>query len=263
MSTYAERQARLRQRNLDRAEKLEREAEYRLTKNDELLDAMNGSPVLDGHHSENRHRRDLAKIDSDTRRGFEAQKAADGYRQRAASVEHTGVSVHDDDAAELLRARIAGLEKQRDEMKAINTSWRKCKGDTAKISNDSHRKIIEGWLAHKESYDKKPIEGWQLSNIGANIRRLRARVDEIAVTKNLPSGKLFVDVVGGIVYTVTAAVDDERVRVEFDARVPKPVCAVLRRNGYKWSPTRSAWVRSLTVNAVHALPQLQADLGRV
>lgn len=42
-----------------------------------------GQPILVGHHSEGRARRDAERIHSHTRAGFEAQKAADDARSRA------------------------------------------------------------------------------------------------------------------------------------------------------------------------------------
>lgn len=46
-----------------------------------------GQPILVGHHSEGRHRRDLAKIDSQYRKGFEAHSAAQLAEERAGSAE--------------------------------------------------------------------------------------------------------------------------------------------------------------------------------
>lgn len=48
-----------------------------------------GQPILVGHHSEGRHRRDVAKIDNNMRKSIELDKKADYYNNRAANAEYT------------------------------------------------------------------------------------------------------------------------------------------------------------------------------
>ena len=47
-----------------------------------------GQPILVGHHSERRHRRDLDRIDSHMRKSIEEDKKADYFSNRAANLEH-------------------------------------------------------------------------------------------------------------------------------------------------------------------------------
>jgi hypothetical protein len=47
-----------------------------------------GQPILVGHHSERRHRRDLAKIDRAMRRSIDADDTARHYQDRAAAAAH-------------------------------------------------------------------------------------------------------------------------------------------------------------------------------
>ena len=82
---YAERKAARIERLRARAEGQRAEASHRFTKNDALLGVMAGTPVLRGHHSEKRHRRDLERISSDMRKGVEASKQADRLEHAAAA----------------------------------------------------------------------------------------------------------------------------------------------------------------------------------
>lgn len=52
-------------------------------RNKALTDAMNGQPVLIGHHSERRHRRQLASMDAAMRRACEADRRASYWQSRA------------------------------------------------------------------------------------------------------------------------------------------------------------------------------------
>src|SRR5690606_38121523 len=54
--------------------------------NKALLDCMAGTPILVGHHSEKRHRRDLERIDNRMRRSIEEDKKAEHYQHRISSI---------------------------------------------------------------------------------------------------------------------------------------------------------------------------------
>lgn len=88
-----------------------------------------GEPVLVGHHSEKRARKDRARI----RRGFtktaEHETVATKHRQAAHTIRtQLDQSVYDDDhdACQRLRGRIARREAQRERIKKVNTLGRKC-----------------------------------------------------------------------------------------------------------------------------------------
>ena len=46
-------------------------------------------------------------------------------------------------------------------------------------------------------------------------------------------------------FVITENKEDVRLWVEFDRKPEKEVCQIMRRNGFKWSPTRKAWIRLL------------------
>jgi hypothetical protein len=85
----AERTARaeeLAQRHTQRAERAATEADVRFGRAHQIGDMIPmGQPILVGHHSEGRHRRDLARIDTNMRAGMEAQQRSVGETQAAAS----------------------------------------------------------------------------------------------------------------------------------------------------------------------------------
>jgi hypothetical protein len=69
-----------------RAEKAEGEAEARHRAADAIADLIPmGQPILVGHHSEGRHRRDLEKIHSNTRKAIDADDRRKHYERSASN----------------------------------------------------------------------------------------------------------------------------------------------------------------------------------
>lgn len=81
-----------------RANRLEAESDARLAAARQIQDGIPlGQPILVGHHSERRHRKDLARIDTNYRKGFdahdEAKTTAARAAQSAAALENRGTMV--------------------------------------------------------------------------------------------------------------------------------------------------------------------------
>ncbi len=253
----------LRERHERRAEKAQSEADSRFKYVDHMVDIMQGEPIKIGHHSEKRHRRDHERVHSNMRKGIEADKLASHSRGMAATVEHSGISIEDDDAQTLLAEKIAGLEKKQAYMKRVNREWRKCKGDVDKMPQEL-RKVVRTWLEIKEDYWRAPFEGWELSNNNANIKRCKARqveierIDEIEDDQEVASGTC-----EGKAFRFVTDTGDHRLRFE-SPRLSKDACKVLKRNGFRWSPTRDAWVRLLNLQAISSAIHFAAkDLERL
>ncbi len=72
-----------------------------------------GQPILVGHHSEQRHRRDLDKIDRNMHKSMEADEKAGYYAARAeAAASNTAISSDDLEAMEKLQAKLEGLQAE-------------------------------------------------------------------------------------------------------------------------------------------------------
>jgi len=129
-----------------------------------------GQPILVGHHSEKRHRRDIARIDSGMRATVEHGEKADSMRSRAENIERaTAHAIFDDDpdARERLTAKITRLEARRDAMKAANAAFRK-----------EHRERL-ATLAPYERRSAVPHQSWEITNLGATIRTAKQRLEAL------------------------------------------------------------------------------------
>ena len=89
-----------------------------------------GQPILVGHHSEGRARRDRERIDRNMERGIEHARKADDMRERAENIDRAAsraIYSDDPDAADALMGKIERLEAQRARIVAYNASCRKAR----------------------------------------------------------------------------------------------------------------------------------------
>ena len=87
-----------------------------------------GQPILVGHHSEKRARRDAEKIHTNMDKAVEEHKLAQHHEQKADGLaRQLAKNIFDDDpdAIEQLEARIAARIAAGEKAKAINKAWRK------------------------------------------------------------------------------------------------------------------------------------------
>jgi hypothetical protein len=83
-------------------------------------------PILVGHHSEKRHRKDLTRIDEHFAKAKEHHDKAEYFRRRATAAESNVVIFSDDpDATEKLVDKIERLKKRQGVMKRANQLIRK------------------------------------------------------------------------------------------------------------------------------------------
>ena len=140
-----------------------------------------GQPILVGHHSEKRHRRDIERIQAGTRNGFEHLKMAAHHEQAAAEIRHQldrSIYSDDYDAVEKMEARIAALEAERDAVKAFNAAARK-----AKYKADAVAELVAALPENLQRDWKRGGEttfpSYHLSGLSANIKRNRDRLPKL------------------------------------------------------------------------------------
>ncbi|WP_266214530.1 DUF3560 domain-containing protein [Paraliomyxa miuraensis] len=111
----------------ERADRLEGEAAAEYGKHRAVLDRIPfGQPILVGHHSEGRHRRDLERADASMRRSVEASKGAKDARRQAKAAEH-GAAQHEKPGFALRRVVELGKEARELQVKItgeVPTGWR-------------------------------------------------------------------------------------------------------------------------------------------
>lgn len=247
MNKHEAKQEARRRRLLDRADKAETQAKADDASVRAVAGVMNGTPVLIGHHSEKRHRRDLERMDNKMRRSVAKTREAQELRRRAAAVGSGGVSSDDSDAVTKLRIKLAKMEGDRDTYKKANRLVRK-KGTTAASLAEGM-----GWKLSTAERCMEPdfagrvgFPSYMTTNLSANIRRVKARIAELEQPKIENADREIGD------WTISENADDNRILLTSPTKPPKTHRQILKQNGFKWSPTREAWVRMLNNGARHA-----------
>lgn len=242
--SYRDRIEAKKERMLERAERLRSEGKARLDRAQGLADCMNGTPVIVGHYSEGRHRRAIDRMNNDFSKGLDAQKEADQLEARAEHLGEHGISSDDPEAPALIAQRVQELKTKRDFMVKVNKLYRK--GDAEGLRAMSlDLESLRAKVAGQYSWEKAPFVGYELSNLGANIRRLEKRLETLGRVHAEPEQAP--ETIGE--WTIKEDREDNRILLSSPTKPPESHRAILKRSGYRWSPTRSAWVRQIGPNA--------------
>lgn len=163
-----------RERREARADRLDEWAGKREAKSEGMFAVgevnMEGTPLLPGHHSYRRHLNAIEKANAATRRAIANSDKAEGMRSKAANIRAAADSAiysDDENATGALEARIVERETARDAMKARNVEFRKANAAALKAMTP---------FARGQALPHPPYE---LTNLGATIRRDRARLADL------------------------------------------------------------------------------------
>jgi len=196
-----------------------------------------GQPVLVGHHSERRHRRDLDKIDRQMRKSFEADEKAAYYASRAESAANNkAISSDDPDAVEKLQTKLENLQAMQAIMKAVNAYYRKHRtlDDCPDLTPEARRDIEKTWAMGW--YVGIPYPPYELSNNNAEMGRIKKRLESLQKVDEMEHTEIDFD--GG---TIVTNEEVNRVQILFDEKPDEETRSKLKQNGFRWSPREKAW----------------------
>lgn len=142
-----------------------------------------GQPILVGHHSERRHRREQAKFVGNMDRAIENTAMADRMRERAANIEAAaGRAIYSDDPDAIVRlqARIDMGEKTRTMIREFNASCRKGEPDFSLLDDQMQKNYDEIKRFTPYNIGKRgEFPAYFSSNLSGNISRLRKRLERL------------------------------------------------------------------------------------
>lgn len=171
-----------------------------------------GQPILAGHHSESRHRRDIKRMDNLMEKSIQEDEKADYYENKINSIENNKtISSDDPKAIEKLQKKLKILEKQKLEIKARNHEW------------------------------------YELPYINRDIKRIKERIQELQELDEID----FQDIIftgGKVVHNK----DINRIQILFDDIPDEETRNLLKRKGFKWSRYEVAWQRLFNKNGIYA-----------
>lgn len=172
-----------------------------------------------------------------------------GLLDKMRSVGRGGISSDDPNALEKLRAKMEKLQKAQETMKNVNAFYREHKTviGCPYISEENAEKLQADMKAQWHMEDK-PFQSYELSNNGAEIRRLAKRIEALEKRDagQAPEGWEFY---GGRVVVNRAL---NRLQIIFDDKPDAETREELKGNGFRWAPSQNAWQRQYTENAMRA-----------
>ena len=193
---YYERQEARRERYIQRAAKARRNAAFAAQKAGEMAAVIPaGQPIHVGHYSEKSDRRYRERIGQTMDKAIGLDDKADYYAEKAKTVGRGGISSDAPDAIVLLEHKLAEREAKQARMKEINAAFRK--GDAALLALGMTQAEIDKMRENMPSYFGQPFPSFSLSNNGAEIRRLKKRIEALKATALYETARTAFD--GGVI----------------------------------------------------------------
>lgn len=206
-----------------------------------------GQPILVGHHSEGRHRRDLAKIDNAMRKSVEATQKAGYYEDRVNSAESNNVISSDNpDAIQLLEQKLVGLQLAQELWKTTNKIIKNKNGNKveklmklAGMKQETAEKLLTPDFAGRIG-----IPSYKLTNNNANMARIKQRIEQLKKIEAMEDKEVLIGEV-----RILSSSETNRTQIFFPGKPSEEVRTELKSNGFRWSPMESAWQRNLSNHA--------------
>ncbi|MDL2287959.1 DUF3560 domain-containing protein [Oscillospiraceae bacterium OttesenSCG-928-F05] len=253
MNDYeAKKQARI-DRYRARAEKASKESDAQFKKSQDITrDIPPGQPILVGHYSEKRHRRDIDRSWNALGKSVEASEKAAYYEQKAEAAEsNTAISSDDPEALSKLKEKLAGLEARHREIKAVNAYYRK-HGTMRGYPGLSDEAAAERDEDIKNNHNQ-PYPHYTLPYSNANIKRIKNRIASLERARD--EGFVGWKFEGG---EVVANAEENRLQIFFDEKPDEEKRKAMKSNGFHYSKYNNhAWQRQLNRNAIFAASYLE------
>jgi uncharacterized coiled-coil protein SlyX len=212
------------------AESRDRKAERGFQAASRIADGIPlGQPILVGHHSEKRHRRDIERIDAGMRAGVESSIMASHHRSKADGLERQlegSIFSDDPDAVDALETRIAELEAKLATRKRINALYRK--GDAGALLAEFGMDLEKMRAKLAGDWHGVPWPPYSISNMRGNIRRLRQRVGQVEARQERQAAAHASP--GGVLVE-----GESYVAVTFEEKPDRSILDALRAAGFFWS----------------------------
>ncbi|MFH7241756.1 MAG: DUF3560 domain-containing protein [Spirulina sp.] len=231
-----------------------------------------GQPILVGHHSEGRARRDQKRMWAAMDKACAATDQAKALREKhTAALRNQAISSDDPHAIEQLQVKLEALEIRQAEMKRANAQVRK----VAKLQVETEEKVrklasaldvseqMAAQLLTPDFCGRIGFPDYALKNNGANIRRIKARIEAVrrqhdAIAEDGESHETRYDDLG---LTVVRNHVLNRVQLVFDEKPSQDVRQHLRHVlGFLWARSEGAWQRQLNPASLNAANQAIAYL---
>ena len=187
-----------------------------------------GQPILVGHHSENKHRNNIKKQETNMRKGIEHSDTAKYFEKKADNIRNPyAVNGSDPDAIVKLKNRVELFEAEKAGMK-----------DRLKTAPDGSN-FIDGTKNNLRMY---------MSCLTTNIRNTKKRIDELSKVQTMPEIQEQSQSGNGVTFKVDK--EDNRIRIYFDGKPSDEIRTRLKSRAWRWSPRAGAWQKQISDQAL-------------
>ena len=157
----------------------------------------------------------------------------------------------DPDAIEKLTGKLTVCKERQEWMKEVNAYYRK--HGTIRGMPRMTEQMAEKLEAEMKivTWDPMPYPRFQLTNNNAEIHRLEKRIDELSKAQTLGFEGWEFD--GG---KAVANTQKSRLQLFFDEKPDESKRTMLKRYGFRWTPTEGAWQRLLNENTIYACDRI-------
>lgn len=164
------------------------------------------------------------------------------------------IASNDPLAIEKLQEKIEDLVKKQAEMKKMNAYYRKYKTMVG-YENLSEDKALKFDECIQKSWYKKPFSPFDLTSINTKIKNAQARLSNLVETKEKGTEENENEY-----FKIVENAEIMRLQLIFDGKPSDEIRAILKSNGFKWSPNNSAWQRQLTDNARYSVNKVSKSI---
>lgn len=179
-----------------------------------------GQPILVGHHSEAKHRRDIKKMENAMEKSVGESNKADYYDSKVSTIENNSVISSDDpEAITKLEAKLKTLEDYKAKVKA------------------------------------RPHQTWELQNINQQMKNVKDRIQQLKDLDEIDFEDIIFD--GG---KVILNKEINRIQILFDTIPDEEIRTLLKSRGFKWSRYEQAWQRLFNKNGIYAAKRVIEEM---
>lgn len=218
---YEERKNRRIERYKELSIKAKEKSKYYQEANASKIAQVNpGQPIITGHRSEKRYRKLVKDANNYMRKSIKFDDKSNYYTDKVRIVEDNKAIYSDDpNAINKLKEKLERLEHER------------------------------------ESIKEREHEQWELTNIGANIRETKKRIERLEKLENLEFPDInFVN--GKAIHNK----EKNRIQLIFDEIPNQNIRKELKHCGFHWSRQEKAWQREFNYNGIRATKKIMQNV---
>ena len=175
---------------------------------------------------------------------------------------NTTIYSDEEDAIEQLEAKAEKYRAFLEEMKKRNAHYRK-HGTMKGFDGLTDEKAEELDKEIKSSFYQVPYPSYELTSARQKIKAAEERAEQLKKLKakaEQPTEDKYPQIDG---VEVEENADAMRIQLFFDGKPSEEIRAVLKSNGFRWSPSFGAWQRQLTENGKRATKKVLEEIARM